>query len=118
MDDLSISRQYDVQLTLLLKYYEIYNDNEKLDAMSVDEVAKLVTNIHDTEVILDFLEENGVRGTMGSRRDVINIDRFGNKYQTYGLTGSEEAAVERKRARSKNNKAPKRRKLAADRMKF
>ena len=105
MADLSISEQYDNQVGLLENYYDVFNDDDKIDEMVVADVMQLVKNIYDTEVILDFLDKAGVRGGRSRERIVTNVEKFTNKYQDNGgLTIFEEDANNRKRNMAKNKK--------------
>tara|TARA_B100000405_G_scaffold283389_1_gene228919 strand:+ start:425 stop:778 length:354 start_codon:yes stop_codon:yes gene_type:complete len=97
----SNTRHYDRVFDEITSLYDIYDNNDAIDQMSLSEIIELVNAIRDREAILEALGEQ-VRSRWSRQRILTNVKYNSDQHHhTGGLTTPEEVARNKKAAVAK-----------------
>ena len=97
----SNTRNYDRVFDEIRRLYSIYDDNDAIDEMTLNEIINLVNAIRDQEAILETLGEQ-VRSQWSRQRILTNV-KYNNDqhHHSGGLTTPEEVARNKQAAVAK-----------------
>ena len=84
-NNLSQSEQFDEQVKLLTDYYKLYDDDEYIDKLRLDDVIELITKIETQYAIIKSLVDfAGVRSRFARQRILTNMGGSRTQYHHAG----------------------------------